>query len=286
MSLSAPLTGAAENWVRADDLTFLRDVLRLTGGNPYELMLVAHHLWLTCQRGEQEHYSLTPRVLDRVIPHLALLASGGDALLDGAQAIDRLPEAHVRHAVELAALSRLSTREIAITRALNAAGRDTARVDRSILTADLDREIANVVAELEELEAEGIVQLHEDEAHFHVVGGPAAAVLLKYKARARLGADASNNPFELGFLPTVGPALIRDATKAILDSVAGTTSLGFSVLLSKEGAGGLSPRPAIRNLSLAGGFERLVQAEVDLIPWDDKVFERIASPRCYRRTRL
>lgn len=47
VALSGPLTEAATKWLRADDTDFLRDVLQLTGGNPYEVMHVGHHLWLT-----------------------------------------------------------------------------------------------------------------------------------------------------------------------------------------------------------------------------------------------
>ncbi len=277
ISLGAPLTGQDGKWVKADDVPFLLDVLRLTGGNPYELMLVGHHLWLTCQRGEQDRYALTPRVLDRVIPHLSVLASGGDALLDGAEAIDRLPEEHVRQAVELAALSRLSVREIAITRILKINGRDTARVDRAILVADIDAEGERVRSELEELQDEGIVQLHPDGERFNVVGGRPAAVLLKYKARARIGADVSNQPFELNFLSAAGPALVRDATVRALEAIDGSGSLGFSTVISLDGAGRLSPRPAIRALSTSGDFARLVQAEIDLIPWGARGFDRIAA---------
>jgi hypothetical protein len=277
VSLSAPLgDGPNDKLVEPDDVSFLRDVLRLTGGNPYELMLVAHHLWLTCQRGEQERYVLTPRVLDRVIPHIAIHAAGGDALLDGANAIDRLPEEHVRQAVELASFARLSTREIAIARTLGIATREAQQVDRHIATADIDHEVDKVVAELEELESEGVVQLHDDREH-NVVGGPAAAVLLKYKARARLGADISNYPFELGFLSAVGPALIRDATEKVLETNSGITTLGFSLVMSQDGAGRLSPRPAIRALSSSLGFERLVQAEVDLMPWGVQELERFSE---------
>ncbi|MGA2929621.1 MAG: hypothetical protein ABSG43_27255, partial [Solirubrobacteraceae bacterium] len=277
VSLNAPLTGQGEKWVRGDDITFLLDVLRLTGGNPYELMLVGHHLWLTCQRGEQDRYSLTPRVLDRVIPHLSVLASGGDALRDGAEAIDRLPEEHVRQAVELAGLSRLSVREIAIARILKISSRDTDRVDRAILVADIDEEIERVLAELEALEDAGVVQLHSDRERFNLVGGHQAAVLLKYKARARIGAEVSNRPFELDFLSAAGPALVRDATVRVLASIDGGTRLGFSTIISQDGAGRLSSRPAIRNLSASGGFARLVQAEVHLVPCGIREFERVSA---------
>jgi hypothetical protein len=275
-SLRAPLTPATADWVRADDAGFLRDVLRLTGGNPHELMLVAHHLWITCSRGEQDRYALSPRVLDRLIPHLALLASGGDALRDGAEAIDLLAEEHVRQAVELVALSRLTVREIAIARILKIESRDSDRVDRAILSADIEEETDRVLAELEELERAGVIQLHADRERFSVVGGQAAAVLLKYKARARIGAEVSSQPFELGFVVAVGRALARDAAVRTIEAFEGCTSLGFSAVLSEDGAGRFSPRPAIRNLSETGGISRLVEAEVDLVAWSRDAYERTA----------
>lgn len=276
-SLSAPLSDAAHGWVDAEDAAFLRDVLRLTGGNPYEVMLVGHHLWQTCQSGEQERYRLTPRVLDRVIPSLSLLAEGGDALLDGANAIDRLEEDQVRHAVELVSLSRLSIRQIAIARILKIDSRDSDRVDRAILTADVAEEELRVLAELDGLQEAGVVQLHADRDRFSVVGGRPASVLLKYKARARIGAAASGQPFELSFLGAVGRALARDAALSTLQSLTGSDSLGFSAILSRDGAGRLSPRPAIRKLATAGGISRLVEAEVDLVPWGANEFGRIGD---------
>lgn len=276
-SLSAPLSDAERDWVHADDPVFLRDLLRLTGGNPYELMLVAHHLWLTCQRGEQDKYVLTPRVLDRVIPDLSLLASGGDALLDGAAAIDRLAEEQVKKAVGLVAQSKLTVRQIAIARILRVHDRDTDHVDRAILTADISQESARVLGELEELEEAGVVQLHADGDHFSVVGGRPTSVLLKYQARARIGADASRQPFELDFLFAVGRPVIRDLAVRARNSIDGSASLGSSAIMSRDGAGRLSPRPAIRNLGTAGGIARLAQAEIDLIPWGGAQYDRIVD---------
>jgi hypothetical protein len=276
-SLSAPLSEAEREWVQAKDSAFLRDVLRLTGGNPYEVMLVGHHLWLTCQRGEQDRYVLTPRVLDRVIPHVALLASGGDALLDGAAAIDRLPEQHVRQALELVAMWRLNVRQVAIARILKIESRDADTVDRAILTADIAEETERVLGQLEELQEAGVIQIHADRERFSVVGGRPAAVLLKYKARARIGAEISSQPFELDFLGTVGRALARDVTLRTLKVLEGGTSLGFSTINSEEGTGRHSPRPAIRTLSTCGDIGRLVQAEVDLISWGERDYKRLAE---------
>jgi hypothetical protein len=279
VALSAPLNEATEKWLPRGDTDFLVDVLQLTGGNPYEVMLVGHHLWLTCQRGEQDGYRLTPRVLDRVIPHLALLASGGDALLTGAHAIDNLADDHVRQAVELVALSGLTLREIAIARILKINDDHTRRLDRAILTADIDEEAERALNQLTELERAGVIQLHDDQERFNVLGGRAAAVLLKYKARARIGADVSSLPFGLPFVLAVGIGLARDASLGTLQTQAleGAESIGRDYVMSLDGAGRLSPRPAVRNLSDSGGIERLVHAEIDLTPWSQRCYERVAE---------
>ena len=58
--LSAPLE-AAEDSSRMDfsDVGLARDVVRLTGGNPFEVMLVANQMWAACELGETERYALT-----------------------------------------------------------------------------------------------------------------------------------------------------------------------------------------------------------------------------------
>lgn len=180
-SLSAPLAESDTDWVRTEDTGFLRDVLRLTSGNPFELMLVAQQLWFSCRSGEQERYSLTAKVLERVIPRLALLAAGGDALLDGAAAIDRLPEERAREAVELVAFSRLTFRQIAMARVLGVDSRDADRVDRRILHADIDAEEAAIRERVEALESAGVVQIQSGGDRFTIVGGRPAEVLLKYQ---------------------------------------------------------------------------------------------------------
>jgi tetratricopeptide (TPR) repeat protein len=275
-ALRAPLAGAERDWVPAGDLAFLRDILRLTGGNPYEVMLVGRHLWVACQRAESDHYALTPRLLDRMIPHLSLLAERRDELLNGAQAIDRLPEESIRQAVELVSMARMTVRQIAIARVLKIATRDADQVDRAILDADIDQVAERVREELEGLQDRGVVQLDGAGERFDVVGGRPAAVLLKYKARARIGAEVSDRPFELDFLFAVGRALMRDAALRVMQACS-ATSLGFGAIMSEDGSGHLSPRPAVRSLSMSGDVGRLAQAEIDLVPWGPSDFERISE---------
>lgn len=276
-SLHAPLAESDGDWVRTEDTGFLRDVLRLTSGNPFELMLVAQQLWYSCRSGEQERYSLTPKVLDRLIPRLALLAAGGDALLDGAAAIDRLPEEQAREAVELIALSRLTFRQIAVARILGVDSRDSDRLDRRILDADIAAEEASIRERVEALELAGVVQIQSGGDGFTIVGGRPAEVLLKYKARTRIGVEASRQPFELGYLSAVGRALARDLTITALEQPPPFRSLGFTTLLSNGGAGRLSPRPALQAVDKRGDFEQLAQAELDVIPWTSDDFDRISD---------
>jgi hypothetical protein len=279
-ALSTPLGVAAQDFLQAEDVNLLRDVLELTSGNPYELMVVGHYLWLSCHLGEQDAFALTPRVLDRVIPALSRLTTEGDALLDGAHAIDRLPEGLVRQAVELSAFSRLSIREIAIARLLKVGGDSSIRLgDEPLGNTDIEGEVERVRGDLEQLENAGVIQLHGTGERFSVIGGRPASVLLKYKARARIGAEASGLPFQLNFTFSVGDALARDAMLRTLDLLPeGASSLGFSAVMAQGGGiGRLSPRPAIRSLAATGGISRLVEAEVDLLAWGTDAYERTVS---------
>lgn len=275
-ALSAPLTGPASEFLRHDP-DMLGDILQLTGGNPYELMLVGHYLLQSCTLGEHESYTLTPKVLDRMIPALSRLIAEGDALLDGTAAIEQLPEQHVRQAVELVALSGLSVREVAIVRLLGVNRGRNERIDaKNILTAQFEEEEARVRAELLELEDAGVVELEDD--HFRVIGGPQAAVVLKYKARARIGAETSNWPFGRDFLSTAGWALARDAMLRTLERLPdGSTSLGASAVRGRgAGTSRLSAGLAIQGLRESDDIDGLVDAEVDLNPWDNDAYRRIA----------
>ena len=217
---------------------------------------------------------MTTRVLDRVIPTLSLHASAGDALRDGAAAIEKLADERVGRAVELVARAEMTIRQIAIAQILKVESRDADRVDERLLSADIDAEADRVRGELEALQEAGVATLHSDQETFSIVGGEAAAVLLKYKARSRSGAGGSGQPFEMNFLATAGRALARDAAVKAREGVSGAEILGFSLLLSEDGAGRLSSRAAIRALSRGAGIARLAQAEVDLIPASVEAFDR------------
>jgi hypothetical protein len=277
-ALSTPLEGEATRYTDRGDLDFLIDVLGLTGGNPYQLMVVGAYLWQSCEQGEQEKYVLTPRVLDRVIPHLAMLASDGDALRDGAEAIDRLNDDQVPLAVELAALSNFSLREIAVARLMNFAGSSDDDLDPdAILGRDVGEELERVRAELDELEEAGVVQVSEDEDHFGVVGGRHASILLKYKARARIGADDLEPIFGYRFLPAVGAALAREMARRILGKVPDAETLGFNSLASDGGLGRVSPRQVVRSFEHSDDIGRLIDSEIEMVPWGREDFERIGE---------
>lgn len=276
-ALQVPLPSDCE-YVKGDDLGFVLDLLTLTAGNPYELMVVAEHLWLGCERGEQETYALTPRLLDRVIPHLALRTGEGDALRDGAQAIDCLPEEQVSGAFELASLSRLTVREIAVNRLLkDSSGRRVpdGRKPEDIVD-HLGDEEDRVKADLADLEANGVVVVRPDGETFAIVGGRPAAVLLKYKATARVG-GSRERAFGQNFLQVVGRPLARSIVETARQAVPGAVGLGFTINVSNRGIGSRSPRPALRSLSSSGDVTRLIHSEAEIMPWDGAAHNRITE---------
>lgn len=275
-ALRAPLSTEDRELLKDEYDDLLGDVSRLTGGNVYELMVVAHQLWMSCKLGEQERFVLTPRVLDRIVPQIALLAAEGEALRDGAEAIDLLPEERVAEALELASYSRLSVREIAITRLLGLEGEDP-KVTEVLGAEEIAAESGRVRTALAELEAAGVVSLSPGGERFEVVGGRAAAVLLKYKARARLGEEVPGANYDLGYLPSVGHYLACGAGVRGLAAFPEGRSLGFNVATAKGGIGLHSPRPGIRALASDGGINRLLGAELDFVPWSEDANERIAA---------
>ena len=201
--LTAPLDAEDSKRLMPDrPLPLLADLARLTGGNPFEIALVAKHLWFACRLGEQEHYELTPRVLERALPELALSTGAQGGLVDGARAMRDLDPSRLGAALDLVALSALTVREIAIARLLGVPNRDN-NLNPRLLSADLDEEEQRVADELAELEGRGVVVL-DDDGRFTVRGGHRAEVALKYQARSLLVADVVDKPFGIPFLPCVG----------------------------------------------------------------------------------
>ncbi|MFL5871870.1 MAG: hypothetical protein ACJ75T_00140 [Solirubrobacterales bacterium] len=276
-ALQGPLPPDCE-YLKSGDLNFVLDLLNLTAGNPHELMVVADHLWLSCERGEQDTYALTPRLLDRVIPNLALRTGEGDALRDGAQAIECLPEEQVPGALELASLSRLTVHEVAVNRLLkDPSGRKIPAGRKSgDITEHLNQEEERVKADLMDLEANGVVTVHPDGESFAIVGGRPAAVLLKYKARARIG-DSSERAFGQKFLHVVGQPLTQKLMRKAREAVSDAAALGFTIALSDRGIGSRSPRPAIRSLSASDDVSRFSRCEAEVMPWGVEASKKIAE---------
>jgi hypothetical protein len=109
--LTAPLDPDADSGLMPqDDIPLLFDILRLTSGNPFEIALVARHLWMACSLGEQEHYELTPRVLRRVAAELSFYTGVDEDLLAGVRAVRNLAPEQIGPALDLIALSQLTTR--------------------------------------------------------------------------------------------------------------------------------------------------------------------------------
>lgn len=230
--------------------SFLFDVLRLTSGNPFEIALVGYHLWLACQLGEQEHYELTPKVLDRVLSDLARHTGGSAELRGGAEAVRGLPPERMRDALDLVALSELTTRQIAIARTLGLPnGRGP--LNRKLLTCDLDAEEANVQAELEELEEVGVVALDGD-GRFSVQGGHQVAIALKYHARSFAGNDGER-PFGIPFIACVGDPLASECSEHAQRALEGARRLASGKLLSPTtSASAARLRAALESLPFAG----------------------------------
>ena len=225
--LTAPLDPDADSGLMPrDDMSLLLDILRLTTGNPFEIALVARNLWMACALGEQEHYELTPRVLRRVVSELSFYTGVDEDLLDGVRAVRNLAPEEIAPALDLIALSRLTTRQIAIARALGLPNGEDA-ISCRILECDLDEEAARVVEDVEELERKGVVSL-TDEGRFAVQGSRTAAMVLKYEARSLLGPGGAERAFDIPFLPCVGMPLAADCAKRVREKLLNPHRLGWT----------------------------------------------------------
>ncbi len=230
--------------------SFLVDVLRLTSGNPFEIALVGYHLWVACRLGEQEHYELTPKVLDRVLTDLARHTGGSAELRAGAKAVRELPPERMRDALDLVALSQLTIRQIAIARTLGLPN-GSEPLNGKLLTCDLDAEEAKVQAELEELEELGVVSLGDD-GRFSVQGGHQAMIALKYHARSFAGSD-SERPFGIPFIACVGDPLADACAERAEGEIEGARRLASGKLLSPTtSATAARLRAALESVPFAG----------------------------------
>jgi hypothetical protein len=85
----------------------LADVLQLSGGSPFEIALIGAEMWEACKAGEQEHYELTPRVFERLLPMLTMHTGAREDLADAVEAVRGLPVDRLECALRLVALSEL-----------------------------------------------------------------------------------------------------------------------------------------------------------------------------------
>jgi hypothetical protein len=274
-SLTGPLEPESiERLMPKDELPLVLDLLRLTGGNPFEIALVAHHLWLACRVGEQEFYELTPRVLERVLHDLTVYTGAEAGLLDGARAIRRLAPEQIGPALDLVALARLTTRQVAIARALGVPN-DSGTLNDTFLGCDLDEEERRVIEELEDLQRQGVVTLGED-GRFAVQGGQTAALALKYQARSQLGAEAAERQFDLPFFACVGEPLAEDYARRTRQRVRGASRLGWLALYNESASlGGARLRAVLSAAPFAG-------LETDVVPAareaHDRAIELLVTP--------
>jgi hypothetical protein len=276
--LTVPAEGRDVNaWVKVSDSSLARDLVQLTDGNPFEIMLVAHHMWLACEIGQNDHFALTPRVLDRVVHELAVHTSGGEALLDAARAIRRLDNEQMPTAIELVASSRLTVREIATARALGVAKGTAGPVLRDVTAEDIDRLTEEVRHELVELEDAGVVELVADGARFKVQGGRPVAVLLKYEAQAGRCADSPDRPFGRSFLATVGLPLMRDVFSRTAEKLTGTRRLGSGAIETGSTVRRSSPRQAVAALAQTGSLDAVARGDLSLLTWTKQDFERVSE---------
>jgi hypothetical protein len=266
---TVPLGPKQTDLMPKDDGPFLFDVLWLTSGNPFEIALVARHLWLACQLGEQEHYELTDTVLDRVLQDLVLYTGASRDLLAGAEAVRSLPPERMAAALDLVALSEMTARQVAIARSLGLPNPDD-HLDKRLLAADLDEEEAGVLNELAELEQLGVVALGE-EGTFTVQGGRRSMMALKYRARSLARTDSGDRPFGLPFLVCVGGPMTKACAVSAVAATEGAARLAWGLsLTASTAATGARLRAAL-------DAEPFVGIEVDPIPMDSAAAERISE---------
>jgi hypothetical protein len=268
--LTAPLNPDADSGLMpTDDMPLLFEIRRLTSGNPFEIALVARHLWMACTLGEQEHYELTPRVLRRVVGELSLYTGVDEDLLDGVKAVRNLAPEEIAPSLDLIALSQLTPRQIAIARALGLPNSDDG-ISCRILECDLDQEEARVVEDLKELERKGVVSLAEDR-RFAVQGGRTAAMMLKYEARSLLGPGAAERTFDMPFLPCVGMPLAADCAKRVREKLPSPHRLGWMASFAP------TTTSASARLRAALNAQPFVGLDLEIQPFDRDASTRMTA---------
>ncbi len=235
--LTGPLEpGEADRLMsKENEIGLLFDLLQLSMGNPFDISLVAGHLWDACEMGEQEFYELTPRVIERVLPSLTMHTGVREGLHDGAEASRRLAPDRLESALYLVALSELTVRQIAVARALKLPTNEGEMVGRLLQNCDLTKEHERVIDELERLEGEGVIELAEDRERFTVRGGRFAALTLKYQTRSLVGSTVTDLPFGMPYLATVGEPVAREWLSAARKRIETATSLAWHSIHNPTG---------------------------------------------------
>ena len=245
---------------RENRTRLLADVLQLSAGSPFEIALIGAVMWEACRAGEQTEYELTPRVLERFIPMLTMHTGVRDDLSAGVEAVRSLPVDRLECALRLVALSELSLAQISVARAIGLPHTDGSAIAERLRNCDLDKERARALAELEQLEDEGVITLSEDRESFEVRGGRLAALALKCQARTLLGSKTADQPFEMPFLATVGEPLARECVAAVRERVDGAAELAWQPLYNTAGSASGT------RLHAALNRQRFDNVDLDLFP--------------------
>jgi hypothetical protein len=251
------------------ELGLLVDLLQLSMGNPFDIALIAGHLWDACEVGEQEFYELTPRVIERVLPSLTMHTGARDGLHDGAEAARRLAPDRLESALQLVALSELTVPQIAVARALKLPWDETGEVGRRLQDCDLAKEHQRVIGELEQLEVEGVIELAEDHESFTVRGGRFAALTLKYQTRSLVGSTLVDLPFGMPYLATVGQPVAREWLSTARERIDATASLAWQSIHNPTGTA------TGTRLHAALSLQRFDNVDLEMFPTDEDAYDQL-----------
>jgi hypothetical protein len=251
------------------EIDLLVDLLQLSMGNPFDISLIAGHLWDACEVGEQEFYELTPRIIERVLPSLTMHTGSRDGLHDGAQAVRRLAPDRLESALRLVALSELTVPQIAVARALKLPWDQTGEVGRRLQDCDLAKEHQRVVGELEQLEVEGVIELAEDGDNFTVRGGRFAALTLKYQARSLVGSTVADLSFGMPYLATVGQPVAREWVSTAREHIDAAASLAWQSIHNPTGTA------TGTRLHAALSLQRFDNVDLEMFPTDENAYSQL-----------
>ncbi|HEV3000723.1 MAG TPA: hypothetical protein VGW75_08290 [Solirubrobacteraceae bacterium] len=269
--LTAPLDSAEVERLMPDKrehaAALQRDIANFTQGNAFEIALVAQQMWWACRTGEQDVYKLTPRVLERTLDDLAFYTGIDESVEAGAAAARELPPEQLRGALELVSMERLIPRQIAISRAIEAAAPDSLE---KLCSCDLATAERRVLEELQALADAGVVVLEED-GSFTVVGGRITALTLQHEARSHAGVDAPEVAFGVPIAARAGAPLARELARRARGQLSGTALRADFPLLTQIGtARGARMRAAL-------SAQKVESLDVELLALDEAGVDEIAT---------